>query len=298
MAVFLALGLGILLGSSVVSDAVDAQLADDLRDAIADRRQARTDRTVALRERDDLADLLEKNVAPWAIEGRLEGRPVVLVVDGDTSGWQGHVTRALDEAGAELSGVIALTEKWRSNLPKDREDLARAMETEGDDFDPGTDAAATAFTMLGGSFLEPAAESLLEALDDEGFVTLQDRPGDGAWPPPAVAVVFLSASREAEDEPTPGAASFARALADLPAPALVVTDDAKGPSLVAALREQRRDGDLAPLPEMLSTFDGATSESDPGGIGVVTSLIAAADERGGDFGTAGESFIPPPAPRE
>jgi hypothetical protein len=72
-------------------------------------------------------------------------------------------------------------------------------------------------------------------------------------------------------------------------PTLVVTDRPEGQSLATDVR-QLTNGDR---PNTLSTFDAATDEEDPGGVGVVASMLAASDGQGGDWGSEGERFIPP-----
>lgn len=295
MAVFLALGLGILLGSSVVSDAVEAQLADDLRAAREQRIEARAERDAATKESKDLRELIGRQIAPWTVDGRLDGRRSIVFADGDVSDWESHVTRALESAGAENVGTVSFTEKWGLASPADEDELIRAMESAGADFVATADAAAAALTALGESFLQPGGELLVDALDEAGFLAVRGRPDEGAWPPASSVVVILSAARSGEEEPTPGVASFARAVSDAgppdgdraqrrAAPTLVASDTGIGRSVLTELRQQRDADDVPPLSPLLATFDAATDELDPGGIGVVAAMAAAAQEVGGDFG--------------
>ncbi len=287
VAVFLALTLGILLGSSVIQGAV----VDRLRDDITRYREERDEARVELRElRDDSenrAQLLQNETAPWALAGRLDGQRVVLVSDGgDVPEWRSHVQQAITAAGAVVSGTISLTDRWALTATEDREALERAV----------APVAVTAVTAegvlgeLGASFLEPAGRVLIDALEEGGFLEIQGRPEEGAWPPPSAQVVVLSPARRAELSPVAGSVEFATSVSGV-APTLVASDRPQGRSLVTELRRVRGDEDL---PTGLATFDSATDGGDPGGVGVVAALVAAGEGRGGDFGAEGSSFVAPP----
>lgn len=294
MAVFLALGLGIMIGSSVVSDTVERSLRTDATEARADREQAQEERDVAVQDLKRITDRLTGEIAPWALDDRLEGEDVVIVADDDEPDWQGHVTSAFEAAGARQAGSITLTEKWKLETPDDTDDLLGAMERVIGGFEPGADPAATALKLLGESFVAQAGARLVESLEDAGFLTVQGRPNEGAWPPPSALVVVVSSSRPAGVDLVSGSTAFTAAVADA-TPTLAVTNSAEGTSVVTEIRKLRDD---ATVPDTLSTFDAASDADDPGGIGVVAAFLAATEGRGGDFGTAGDRFIAPPSSAE
>src|SRR6185503_14338387 len=157
--------------------------------------------------------------------------------------------------------------RWQLSAPDDETDLLATMRSIVPTFEPGDDPAASALEMLGERFAEPTGRALVDVLGRDGFLTVQGR-SDGDWPPSGAAVVVLSASRTKDIPLTPGSVTFARSVADV-TPTLAVSDLPDDTSLVTELRGS------GGLPDNLSTFDSATDDADPGGIGVVAALLAA-----------------------
>jgi hypothetical protein len=291
MAVFLALGLGILLGSSVVSAPLDAQHVADAQRYKDERDDAKTQASKVGAENDALKRRLSEEIAPWAVNQRLVDLPFVFVSDGPAPKWRGHVEDALVAAGAKPQGTIILTERWRFAAPEDERDLLSSVTSVIPNFDPKNDAAASALGTVGERFLEPTGRALVDVLTRDGFITVQGGSGND-WPPANVAVVVLSAAGPVDTKPTPGLLSFVRNVADA-TPALATSDTPDRPSIVSVLRDE------SSLADTLATFDSATNEGDPGGIGVVAALEAARDGRGGHFGAErGRTFVAPPGPPE
>ncbi len=287
MAVFLALGLGILLGSSVVSDAVDAQLSEDLTTVRRERDTARDRVTESESETAALRELLTEQISPWALDDRLSDAQIVLISDGtERAELREHVEDAIVAAGAESAGVVTMRDRWQLADPEDLDALSRSFTAAGLGFDAGDDPAAVATGLLGQSFLQPAGRELITALSDEEFISV-DREDEGSWPPPSSIAIVLSPSRRAETASIPHIDTLALGLADA-TPTLVVTDRPEGQSVVTQLRQANVD-----RTDSLATFDAATDQTDPGGIGVVAAMLAATDGQGGDWGVDGERFIPP-----
>ena len=300
MGVFLALGLGILLGSSVVSSPLQTRLNSDLTQAREERDEARAKTDELTDESDALRRRLADEVAPWGVHDRLADTPFVFVSEvPQVPKWRGHVETALVAAGAAPQGTIAFTDRWLLAAPDDETDLVATMRSIVPSFDPGDEPAASAMEMLGERFAEPTGRALIDVLGRDGFLTTQGR-SDQDWPPPGAVVIILSPARtEAESEAeepvaalTPGSSAFARSVAGV-TPTLAVSDVPLGTSLITELRDT--DG----LPDSLSTFDSATDETDPGGVGVVAAMLAAAESRGGHYGTArGLTFVAPAPPAD
>src|SRR5688572_21206890 len=100
VAVFLALGLGVLTGTIVLNRGVVAVLGgqtERLREQSADLRR-RVDR---LEEQAEISSAFENAAMAHLVNGRLPGTDVILITQEGTdgAGIQG-VRRALDEAGA------------------------------------------------------------------------------------------------------------------------------------------------------------------------------------------------------
>ena len=298
VAVFLALGLGIVLGSSVVSTPLESRLNDDLQryKDLRDEADAAADELRA--ENNVLRKRLSSQIASWAVEGRLADLPVVLVSDEpEAPEWRDHVVDALVAAGAEPQGTILLTDRWRFDAPEDEAELVDAMQSVIPTFVPsdqdGAIAPGEALGLLGERFLEPTGRTLVEVLERDGFISVQGR-SEGDWPPASSLVIVLSPSATEDDEEVSKAPvlEFSRRVAEV-TPTLVLTDDIEGPSAVTGLRDE------SGLSDRLSTFDSATDDTDLGGIGVVAALEAAVEGRGGHFGAErGRAFIAPPGSDE
>jgi len=109
VAVFLALGLGIVLGvtvgDSLVSEA-DQNLRDSLRDDVTEaREQVRDERALGVR-RDEVID----EAAPFVADGRLRGTRTAFVALGEVPGnVADNVQDAVESAGGELTRTVVLS---------------------------------------------------------------------------------------------------------------------------------------------------------------------------------------------
>ncbi|MDZ4827477.1 MAG: copper transporter [Actinomycetota bacterium] len=174
IAVFLALGLGIVVGSTVVDDAIVDRLERDID-------EVRTESAERTRENDELRDQLAtaerytEDLAPFAVEARLAEIPVAVIaergVDDDRVGDTVDMLRA---AGAEIPGVLWLEPSWKL---EDVEEVRALKEATGA---TGSKVAARALALdaLATRLVEgppaagEAAESgdLIAALRSAGFL--------------------------------------------------------------------------------------------------------------------------------
>jgi len=131
VAVFLALGIGVLMGSTIV----DRALVDNLEGQL-DRLQRDLEETdAANRAMDSELDRVRALQETFAAEGtgqlfqgRLEDVPVlVLGVDGMDEEPVEELRRALDAAGAQVAPTLWFTEKLRLTRPADSADLAALL---------------------------------------------------------------------------------------------------------------------------------------------------------------------------
>ncbi len=118
VAVFLALGLGILVGSTVVDQKIVDRLDSDIarvRHENADRRDANKKLS---QENAQLRQFLD-DVAPYAGDGRLDPVSVAVVAEAGVNGDDVKDTaQALQAAGAEVPGVVWLQDSWRLDSDK------------------------------------------------------------------------------------------------------------------------------------------------------------------------------------
>lgn len=184
-AVLLALGVGLVLGTTFLDDATVNQLRSQLDglEADLDRAQARNDELSArLDTFEDEAAQLDEQLGERLYGGQLDGDPVLVVstrgVDGE---WTDAVLTALGQADADVVGVWWLTDRLALDDESEVADLSTALELSTDDVDrlrrslavqladvlfAATDAPGGGTPDLGAS-AEPA---LLARLREAGFV--------------------------------------------------------------------------------------------------------------------------------
>ncbi|MGW4579788.1 copper transporter [Rhodococcus aetherivorans] len=111
-AVFLALAVGIVLGSGLLSDSVVAGLRDD-RSELQGRLQDAEDRTNVLTEQLNAADGFDAAVSGRVVRDALAGRTVLMIATPDTDPADlDAVIRTVEAAGAAVTGRISLTEPF------------------------------------------------------------------------------------------------------------------------------------------------------------------------------------------
>jgi Copper transport outer membrane protein, MctB len=111
VAVFLALALGIVVGSTVLQEGTVSVLR-----ATSDRVRAESDQNsrenLALKQEISRLQSFGATVLPELVQDRLEGRSVVLVdTDKVDSGMRDSVRKVLEDAGAEVDGQITFADE-------------------------------------------------------------------------------------------------------------------------------------------------------------------------------------------
>lgn len=292
VAVFLALAVGVVLGSTSV--------ASSIRDAVVDREEttaarleAAEDELTARRLAEDRLDSLTGQLTPSVLEGRLDGRPVLLVVaPGATNEDAGAVRETLSAAGALDAGRVTISAKavepgadaeleaLVANLPIGRAPAA--------DADLGTQlgVALGRAGMLRAEDAEPHLDdderaTVLTTLADAGFIDFEP----GTLRPGQVAVV-LTGPGEPESTAVRTAA-LARALDGEGAGAVVASriGGAGGGDAVVLLRSTGED--------RVSTVDHATT--DAGRLATVLALVEQLDSEQGHYGLRADAGAAAPS---
>jgi copper transport outer membrane protein MctB len=228
VAVFLALGLGVLAGTTVLDQGLVSTLKRQTHEA---ERRATAVQDDLAKARTSVSQLQEfiTEAAPLLIRGRLAGQKVVLVTyDGSDPTARNEAVGALQQAGADLVAVLSVTGKMAGADPSSRSDLAallgvpaEATPTPVPSPTPGASsspddlvrrAAAEMASRLaeGGRSARSAPHrsgDLLSALLDKGFLKSAVSPGDipavggpsqvvlvvtgGTQPPPVAVSEFM-----------------------------------------------------------------------------------------------------------
>ncbi|TPG28064.1 copper transporter [Mycolicibacterium hodleri] len=281
-AVFLALAIGVALGSGLLSNTLLAGLKDD-KTQMQHQISGLTDEKNALNEKLSAAGEFDAQMSPRILRDALKGKSVVVFRTPDAADDDVEATsRLVGEAGGVVTGTIVLTqefvdanssEKLLSVVNSPIVPAGRQLST------TSVDQGSQAGDLLGIALLtgkDPAApavddtqrDAVLAALRDTGFVTYgSDRIGA------ADSALVVTGGGLADDAGNQGAtvARFAAGLAPHGATLVAGRDgSASGTGAVAVIRA---DSSLA---GMVATVDDVDSQS-----GRITSVLALQDMAGG-----------------
>jgi hypothetical protein len=300
IAVFLALGLGILVGSSVVDRAIVDNLEHEINNVKNDSKQAKAD----LKVRDDnlskVDDYVKKSAA-YAVDQRLIDVPVAIVAE---RGVDASITKAtltmLQAAGADVPGVLWLTDKWRLDNPADLAKLQDTAHVSGNN----ATTRADALQVLARRLAEPQTTGrrrtpdIVEPLRKAGFLefTDGDRSALAKFPRRAARVLVVTGT-DSDLSGTDTVVPLVRALLSASAPSVVaeVYDSHDGASPVP-----ERGASVAPirgdstLQQDVSTVDDL--ELAQGQVSVVLALEQLAGGTVGHYGygqRASDGPLPP-----
>lgn len=287
VAVFLALGLGIVLGSGLLGDPILRTIQGRVNAALDRNAELRQDVLDLEAERDRDQDFMS-SIESVVVEGTLPATDVVMV---DIEGTDGAVTDAVravvEEAGGEVVTEVRVTDSVELADPADQQVLARALQTTESEPD---ELRVTLGRELGEALVElsrvgrasdRSAEETIDQLADLGYVDVDPAEGDRV-PPNAAFVIAAGGS----DEPPWPVEGFVEALASEIAQARLPLVAAETSDSVWDVVAGLRDGDVADAP--LSTVDNA--ETVPGRIAVALALDLAPESTGHwgiDDGAAG-----------
>ncbi|MFE2755390.1 copper transporter [Actinosynnema sp. NPDC059335] len=296
-AVFLALAVGVVLGSTAISGRVLSGLNDDntsLGREVAALRAERNGLDARLAD----ADRFAASVGPQAVREHLAERTVVLVTTADAApGDRDALTALLGSAGATVTGELQLTEAFTDPDKADQLlDLVARLQPAGSRLPTGADPGTRAGGLFGSVLLldprtgQPRATpdelaAALGGLSSAGFV----KAGQGLRP--AQTAVVLTGGAVEGDSAADRAAVVARFAAQL---------DRSGAGVVLAGGEGSADGtgpvgvvraDTAAT-SVLSTVDNADTAA--GRVVVVLALREQLDGKAGRYGVAGNAEGPAP----
>ena len=111
-AVFLALAVGVVLGSGLLSDTLLSGLRDEKKD-LQGQINTLTDQKNALNEKLGAADDFNTQMSGRIVHDALGGKSVVLIRTPDTNDDDlDAASRILGQAGASVTGTVALTQEF------------------------------------------------------------------------------------------------------------------------------------------------------------------------------------------
>ena len=276
VAVFLALGLGIVLGSGFFGDPIIKTIRREVDEALG-RNAELQDEIFDLEARlDDDQDFMA-SVEPLLLDGMLPGMEVVMLdFDGTDGGLGDDVRAAIEQSGGDVVTEITVNDNLELGEASDAQELARVLDSSssepeelrrlfGDELGDKLSTLATLPPRPGGEgdTATARAEDVIDQLAEAGFLSI-----DASQSPPVpqgAAFVIAAGSPEAPAWPVD---DFVESLASslsvprIPAVAAETSDSAWG--VVPTLRE----GDVPDA--ALSTVDHA--DTIPGRIAVALAL--------------------------
>ncbi|WP_409329722.1 copper transporter [Trujillonella humicola] len=301
VAVFLAIALGIVIGTTALNGAV----LDDLRAQVTglqeDKRNLE-DTTRQLQAQLDTDDLFEQAVGPALVADTLTERSVVLLLDGDdvSEDTVEAVTALIDDAGGTLTGTVRLTGGYTD--PENDAALQNYVTGPGlptgvtlpSTDDTGELVAAVLAQVLvtpQGVVPEPDTAALSQVL--AGLASLEVLTVDSSSVQPADHVLVLTeGTLDGDDaqERLDGLLDLVRAL-DVAGSGTVVAGDADAAGENGLVGAIRADPETAGLVSTVDNVDTAAGQ-----ISSVLALGAEGEGTSGQYGTGEDTQPVPPVP--
>ncbi len=303
IAVFLALGLGILVGSTVVDQVIVDRLDREISSVSHESSQIKSANSALQDQLAKLNDFLKKSAA-YTVQQRLISAPIAIIAEkGIDTGAVNAVLAQVRAAGADVPGVLWLDDKWKLDSVKDLTALHAAARVTG----TAGVARVAAMRQLVARLAEPqpagarARVDIVEPLRSAGFLDFTEgkKAALTAFPEHPARVLFLTGP----DSDLVGTDT----MVDLVTPFVV----AKVPTVVAEVYDDKATGDPKTVPKrgaalvpvlsipslakQVTTLDDA--ELLQGTVTAVISLEQVADGIVGHYGYGeGAGEVLPPIP--
>ena len=279
VAVFMALGVGVLTGTTVINRGVVARLESQTESLEAGSRTLENE----LRRLQSEAEIWAEAIPPM-LSGRLEGRQILLLSQDGTSGETlAEVQGALEAAGAQVVVSLTIGPRMALTTEADRSALAAVLGIEVAD-EPeaiqGEAARASGERLAEG----PNGSEILEGLLTEEFLVIQgtgltDTGLRGLGGPDQIVVAVAGGPADSDLEPAAFLVPLVSDLAQRGVPVLAAepaeAEDGE-PPFVTVLRSETA---VAPL---IATQDNV--DQLPGRIGLVLALEDLLAGRPGHYG--------------
>ena len=289
IAVFLALAVGIVLGTAALNGPIQTNLNNNLSRVTDEKRGLESD-VFELRAQLGAADAFAQSVGPRLVRGALEDERVLLVTTQQTpADLAERLTPLLEQAGARVTGRLELLPALAD--PEQRalvEDLVAQVVPAGVEL-PGTgtverataELAAALTRTADGEGVEPEeAQAVVSAFTEADLVEFSS--ADETLQPATVAVVLTGTAPEQLPPPEQvqqlAVVAMAGAL-DARAEGAALAGPAGSAGERGAVRALRADSTLV---RAVSTVDNADR-----GTGLVTLVLALAEQRRGGVGQYG-----------
>jgi hypothetical protein len=296
-AVFLALAVGVVLGSTTLSRNVLAGLNNENGDLGRQVSDLETERN-ALSARLADADGFAATIGPLAVRGQLDKRTVVVVTTADANPADRDALKTLvTAAGATVTGELQLTEAFADPEKADQlKDIIIRLLPAGVQLPSATDPGSLAGGLLGPLMLISKADNQPQASPEETAAALAGLTEGGfvkasQGMKPAQLAIVLTGGAALGDGAGDRAATIARfaTQVDRSGAGTVLAGGAGSANGTGAVGVVRAD---TAATSILSTVDNVDRPA--GRIATLLALREQLDERSGRYGTGGNAQAPAP----
>jgi len=300
IAVFLAVALGIVLGTTALNEPILADIKNQVS-ALENDKRSLEDRTQSLQAQLDTSDAFDEAVAPALVDGALAGKSVLLVVtnEGVAPETVDQLTSLIDDAGGTVSGTLTLKPEYSdpSSAAGLQSYVTGSGLPAGVELPPVDDAGQLVGSLLAQVLMIPPdgttpsgadVSSVMAGLSALDVLT----PEGDAIAPADYAVVLTAGAFSGEDaaERNGTVAELVSAL-DAAGSGAVVAGDAESTAENGLVGVIRADPTLSAA---VSTVDNAATAA--GRISTVLALGREADGTSGKYGTGEDTQPVPPVP--
>ena len=295
--IFLAIAVGVVLGSTTLSRTLLSGLSSDKSDLarqVSDLEAQRNGMSARLKDADSFATM----VGPMAVRGLLDKRTVVLVTTEDAGPADRDGLKALVAAsGATVTGELQLTDAFADPAKADQlKDIVTRLLPAGVQLPTVSDPGTLAGGLLGPLLLISKADNTPQASPEEAAAALTGlvdggfvRAADGLKP--AQLAIVLTGGAARGDGAGDRAATIARfaTQVDRSGAGTVLAGGSGSAGGTGAIGMVRAD---TAATQILSTVDNADTPA--GRVVTVLALREQLEERSGRYGTAGNAQAPGP----
>jgi len=303
IAVFLALGLGILMGTAVLNDALVQSLKNDI-DTLGDRVDARQAEIEQLDRRVDAANAFANEAAPWLTADALQGRVIVAIqLEGTDGGMTGDVRDSIEAAGGEIPTTLVVSDRFALEDPIEADQLALAIDSASGA--PG-DLRSEAGTMLGARLASAAAEAptaarpqeaaqerlreLLGELEAAEFISVDAPDNQPVVPTNSIFAIFGGAMSESAYDATGLITALVGELSSRGSPTLVAEPSESTWGIVPAVRDDPDAATRVATVDQANTIEGRVAVV----LGLERAFGGVVDHYG--VGPGATQVIPEPVP--
>lgn len=300
ISVFLAVALGIIIGTTALNGGIVTNLRSNVSDLTDDKRDLEN-RVTTLNQAIENNSEFDAEIAPTLVDGALGNQNFIVITAGDnvTAELRDPIITMMQDAGGNNTGAISLTNSYTDPAHADEMlNYASSDLPAGVSLPESNDEGAVVGTLLASMLVAPqggtaqpsaAITTVLSGLGSLGVLKVDST---DIQPAPNVVIIVSGQPADQADERNHMVLSLATAL-DKAGAAVVIAGDAASATEDGVIAAARDDAAVA---TSVSTIDNADRAS--GRVNVVWALRAEATGSSGSYGAVADAdpIAPSPSP--